>query len=196
MLQLNAIRTTSCALAIAAIATASYADDFSIDGVHSSALFKVNHLGATNFYGAFTEIGGSLSFDPADVSACSVEVSIKTDSVATFNQGRDNHLKGPDFFNAKQFPEITFKSAQWEKAGDGKYKVTGELGLHGKTKTLTVDVMHTGNGKNPRSGKDLIGFETEFTIDRTEFDMNYGVAESGGLGKDVTVIFSVEAVKQ
>ncbi len=172
----------------------AFGANFTIDNAHSFALFKVNHLGASYAYGQFSAIAGKISFDAAKPEGNSVEVTIKTESVNTHNEMRDRHLKSPDFFNAKEFPEMTFKSTGWKKTGDKTYDVTGDLTINGKTKSITVPVEHVGDGKNPR-GQELTGFHTTFTIDRTEFGMNYGVAESGGLGKNVDVTFSVESIK-
>ncbi len=169
--------------------------DYTIDAVHSAALFKVKHLGASYSYGQFPGISGSISFDPAKPEASTVKVAIKTESVNTFNEMRDRHLKSPDFFNAKEFPEMTFASTAWKKTGDNTFDVTGDLTINGKTKSITVQVEHVGNGKNQR-GQDLTGFHTVFTIDRSEFGMTYGVVDGGGgLGKDVAVTFSVEGIK-
>jgi polyisoprenoid-binding protein YceI len=108
---------------------------------------------------------------------------------------RDRHLKSPDFFNAKEFPTMTFKSTGWKKTGDKTYDVTGDLTINGKKKTITAPVEHVGDGKNQR-GQELTGFHTTFSVDRTEFGMNYGVTEGdGGLGKNVDVTFSVEGIK-
>lgn len=169
--------------------------EYAIDPVHSAALFKVKHLGASYSYGQFPGIDGTISFDPAKPEASSVTVAIKTESVNTFNEMRDRHLKSPDFFNAKEFPEMTFKSTGWKKSGDGAFDVTGDLTINGTTKSITVPVEHVGDGKNQR-GQELTGFHAVFTIDRTEFGMAYGVAETGGLGKDVEIIFSVEGIKK
>lgn len=169
--------------------------DYTIDPVHSAALFKVKHLGASYAYGQFPGISGSIAFDPAKPETSTVTVTIKTESVNTFNEMRDRHLKSPDFFNAKEFPEMTFKSTSWKKTGDKTYDVTGDLTINGKTKPITVQVEHVGDGKNQR-GQDLTGFHTVFTIDRTDFGMTYGVVDGGGgLGKEVVVTISVEGIK-
>jgi polyisoprenoid-binding protein YceI len=154
----------------------------------------VNHLGASYSYGQFTDIAGKITFDASKPEGGSVDVTIKTESVTTFNEMRDRHLKSPDFFNAKEFPALTFKSTAWKKTGEKTFDVTGDLTINGKTKQITVPVQHVGDGKNQR-GQELTGFHTTFKVDRTEFGMNYGVAETGGLGKDVDIIFSVEAIK-
>jgi len=180
------------ALAMAAVA---HADNYKVDAAHSSAVFKINHLGASNVYGMMPNVSGEIAFDENDASKNTLEISVDASSVSTFNGGRDKHLAGPDFFNAKQFPAITFKSTSWKKTGDGTYDISGEFTMLGVTKKLDVKATHIGYGKN-RGGKDLAGFEATFTIDRTDYGMNYGVAAQGGIGKDVTITIAVEGIKQ
>lgn len=182
-----------CAAAL--VCGRAFGAEYTVDAVHSAAIFKVKHMGASYSYGQFTDIAGNFSFDPAKPEASSVEITIQAESVNTHNEMRDRHLKGPDFFNTKEFPTLSFKSTGWKKTGDGTYDVTGELQIAGKSKTITVPVEHVGDGKDPR-GNELTGFHTTFTIDRTEFGMNYGVVEGGGIGKEVVVTFSVEGIKK
>ena len=188
------LRTSLVLTTLTIGAIAAGADTWTIDPVHSSAVFKVHHLGASNVYGAIPKISGTVEFSE-DLSSGKVDVTIATEAVTTFNPARDTHLKSPDFFNVKEFPNVTFKSTAWKKTGDHTADVTGDFTLLGKTQSITVPVTHTGAGSNPRSGKPLVGFETTFVIDRTKFGMNYGVDEKGGVGKDVTVMFAVECGK-
>lgn len=172
-----------------------FAAEYKIDPVHSFALFKVKHMGASYVYGQFTEIAGTIAFDAADPEASSVEVTVKTKSVTTHNTQRDRHISGPDFLNVKEFPEMTFKSSSWKKVGEKAYEVTGDFTLLGVKKTITATVEHVGNGT--MRGKELTGFHTVFSIDRSEFGMQYGISPDGGdLGKDIEIILSVESIKQ
>src|SRR5689334_20805708 len=110
------------ALAAAVIACGgAFGADFQIDPVHSFALFKVKHLGASYAYGEFTDVSGTISFDPAKPETSKVEVSIKAESVFTHNEGRDKHVRGPDFLNTKEFPALTFKSTAWKKTGENTF---------------------------------------------------------------------------
>ena len=170
------------------------AAEYKVDPVHSSVSFSVNHLGASNIHGMIPDVSGKVSFDPEDPSANSLDLSVNVSSLSTFNAARDKHLAGPDFFNAKQFPTATFKSTAWKSTGDGEFEITGTLTLLGVKKSVTAKARHIGFGKN-RAGKILAGFEAEFAIDRTDFGMNYGVAEQGGLGREVTLIIAIEAIK-
>ena len=170
--------------------TSVVADSYRVDGVHSSVIFRVKHMGIANFYGRFNEISGSFDFDPKDPSKLSIDVQINAESIDTHSQRRDRHLKGPDFFNASQFPSISFKSKSAKKAGPESYEVKGELELHGVTRPLTVKVEHTGSGRGPR-GDQREGFETTFTIKRSEFDMKFMLR---GLSDEVRITLSVEGV--
>jgi polyisoprenoid-binding protein YceI len=105
------------AIILSSLGMAVHADTFKIDPVHSSVIFSIKHLGVTDFYGRFNDVSGTVVFDKADPSKSSVEVTVPVESVDTKNEKRDQHLKSPDFFNAKQFPMIIFKS-EVETSGD------------------------------------------------------------------------------
>lgn len=166
------------------------ADTYKIDGVHSTAIFRIKHMNTSYSYGRFNDISGKIVNDAANPAAGSVEIEIKADSIDTHNANRDGHLKSPDFLNTKQFPVITFKSKEIKKAGDA-LEVSGDFTLHGVTKPVTTKVVQTGTGKNPKGGE-LIGFETTFTIKRSDYGMNF---MPGGLGDVVQITFASEAVK-
>lgn len=170
----------------------AHAATWDIDGSHAFALFKVMHLGIAPSYGQFMKIGGTVEFDPANPEAASINVEIDATSIFSANKKRDDHLKGPDFFDVKQFPKATFKSSKWKKTGDNTFDVTGDLTIKGKTNTITIPVTLTGAGKDPW-GNDRAGFTSEFTIDRMAYGVNY---MPDGLGKDVTLMLSLEAIKK
>jgi polyisoprenoid-binding protein YceI len=171
-----------------AIASESY----NIDAYHSSILFKVNHLGASNFYGRFNDVSGEVTFDDKNPEKSSVNITVNANSVDTNSKKRDDHLRSPDFFNSKQFPTITFKSKKVEKVNDKTFKVTGDLSLHGVTKTISFTFNKVGEGKNPK-GQKIMGGETSFTIKRSDFGMDY-MQGPGMLGDDITLILSFEGV--
>ena len=179
------------AIILTSLGVTVYADTFKIDPVHSSVIFSIKHLGVTGFYGRFNDVSGTVVFDKADPSKSSVEVTVPVESVDTNNEKRDQHLKSPDFFNAKQFPMIIFKSKTVEASGDD-YKVTGELTLHGVTKPLTLEIKKGTEAKG-MEGEIRGGGETRLTIKRSDFGMNF---MQGPLGDDVTVYLSMEGVKE
>jgi polyisoprenoid-binding protein YceI len=168
------------------------ADTYELDAVHSHAMFKIMHLGLANQYGRFNDLSGTVVVDEKNPANSKVEVTIKTASVDTKNEKRDEHLRSPDFFNAKQFPNLTFKSTKVEAAGKDTYKVTGNLTLRGVTKPITFTFKKNGEGKDPW-GNFRMGGETTFTINRMDYGINY---MPDGLGKDVTLMLTFEGVKK
>lgn len=148
------------------------ADTYEVDPSHSFVVFRCRNLaqaGAVFVYGRFTDIKGTLVVDK-DPAKSSVALTINADSLDTGVPDRDKHLKSPDFLNTKQFPTITFKSRSIQAIGKNRYRVTGDLTLHGVTRTITVTVTKVGEGKNIK-GMQVIGFETTFTIRRSDFGM-------------------------
>ena len=157
----------------------------------SSALFRIKHLDAAYFYGRFNEITGTFKVDDQDLDKSYVRIEIPTESVDSNNEARDKHLKSQDFFSAKEFPTITFKSTKIEKVGDDSYKVTGELTFRGVTKTITFGAQHTGTGEvNPRFGL-RSGYEATLEIKRSEFGVKYGL-EGSVLADAVRLIVALE----
>ena len=179
------------ALISAFVLSANAADTFKIDPVHSFVLFNVQHLGVANTYGRFNDISGTVVFDRDNPSKSSVELSVPVESLDTHNAKREQSLKSPDFFDAKQFPTLTFKSTKVEGSGD-TLKVTGDLTIHGVTKPLTVDFKKGGEGKGV-FGEMRGGGETHFTIRRSDFGMNF---QQGAIGDEVNIILSLEGIKK
>jgi polyisoprenoid-binding protein YceI len=179
------------AIALGSLGMAVHAaDTFKIDPVDSSVVFSVTHFG-TNFYGRFNDVKGTVVFDNADPSKSSVELTIPVESVDTHNEKRDQDLKGPDFFNAKQFPVTTFKSKKVEASGDS-YNVTGDLTLHGVTKPLTLEIKKGGEVKGMK-GEIHGGGETKLTIKRSDHGMNF---MQGPVGDEINIVVSLVGVKQ
>ncbi len=183
--------TLVVALISAFVLSANAADTFKVDSVHSFVLFSVQHLGVANTYGRFNDISGTVVFDKDNPSKSSVELSVPVESLDTNNSKRDQSLKTPDFFDAKQFPTVTFKSTKVEGSGDA-LKVSGDLTIRGVTKPLTVDFKKGGEGKGV-FGEWRGGGETRFTIKRSDFGMNF---QLGAIGDEVTIILSLEGIKK
>ena len=167
---------------------------YEVDSVHSSVLFRAKHNGVAYNYGRFNDFTGNITMDDTDISKSMVEFEVKSASVDTGNEKRDQHLRSPDFFNAKQFPVITFKSTKVsKKAGqDNMLEVAGDFYLHGVKKAITIDVEITGQKKSPQAGE-IIGFHTTFNIKRTEYGFNFGLE---GVDDDIQITVSVEAGKK
>ena len=173
---------------------ADAADTYQIDTAHSMILFRAKHKGVSYNYGRFNAFTGKITMDAADVSKSTVEFEVKTASVDTANNKRDQHLRSPDFFSAKQFPVVTFKSTKvnMKEGTEDVLAVTGDLELLGVKKSITVDVAITGKGKT-QQGESLIGFESIFTINRSEFGMTYGV---GAVSDEIRLIVTIEAKQE
>jgi polyisoprenoid-binding protein YceI len=166
------------------------ADDYAMDPVHGGVTFKISHLGLAWVHGRFNDFSGSFAIDP-DPDKCSFSMTIKTESIDTNNAKRDEHLRSPDFFNAKQFPVIVFKSTS-VKAMQGGYEVTGDFSLHGVTKQVKLALLGGRKAEFPK-GMQRTGFSTELVIKRSEFGMDKA---ADALGDDVHVAISFEGVKK
>ena len=165
---------------------------YEIDTEHSMIIFRAKHNDVSYNYGRFNEFTGAITMDETDASKGTVEFEVRAASIDTGNEKRDQHLRSSDFFSAKQFPVITFKSTE-VKAKEGAkdvLEVTGDLALHGVKKSITVDVEITGRAQG-QQGESFIGFESTFTIKRSEFGMTYGM---GPVSDDIRLTVSVEAV--
>lgn len=165
-------------------------DDYKLDDGHSSVHFKVQHLGAGMTWGRFNDLSGSWTQDGAKPSEISLTLS--AESVDSDNEKRDKHLRNADFFDAGQFPEIVFTSTKVKPAGEGVFTVAGDLTLHGVTKKVSFDLVHTGEGKDPWGGY-RSGYEAELTLLRSDFGMTH-MAE--GIGDTVTLYIAVEGTKK
>ncbi len=167
-------------------------EHYEIDPVHSTVIFRINHLGVSHFYGRINGPFGEFAFSPDDPADSVFKIRIRAKNVDTNNPNRDGHIKSADFLNARQFPEITFTSKHVAKAGDNTYQVTGDLALHGVTKSIDVQLEHVGTKKLPRFGH-RCGFATTFTIKRSDFGVTY-MPEL--LGDDVTLMIGIEGQKK
>jgi len=160
-----------CGLLAAIELPSAAGQTFRVDPVHSSLLFRVKHMNTSYIWGRFNEFSGTANLDDAQPS---IQVAIKVDSIDTGNAKREQHLKGPDFFSAKQFPTISFASTKVAKTGDAAYDVAGTLTLHGVSKDITMKVERTGTNQGPMGGT-ITGLATTFTIKRSDFGMKYGL---------------------
>jgi polyisoprenoid-binding protein YceI len=167
------------------------ADKYNVDSKHSKATFKVSNFYVSKVNGSFSDITGNIVENIEDPAASSVEIVIKTESVDTHIQKRDNHLRSADFFDVKQYPTMSFKSKKVEKVKDGLYRVTGEFNLHGITIIVTVDVKKVGTEKG-KSGETNSVFETNFNINRSDFGMTY---DSGVIGDKVAISLHIVSTK-
>lgn len=191
---MRAIATTTGLLAaVLSLATTSStraADKYAIDAAHAAAVFKIEHGGFSWTYGRFNDIAGSFAIDAQNAEASKFDIIAKVDSLDTGNAQRDGHLKSPDFFNAKQFPAITFVSTSVSKHANG-LQVVGNLTLHGVTKPVTLVLVGGKTGEFPK-GVQRTGYSTEISIKRSEFGMDKMIPAAGD---EVVIAISFEGTK-
>ena len=161
-------------------------DEYTIDGMHASVTFKISHVGLSYIHGRFDDFSGTFTVDPAAAN-CSFNMTIKAESIDTNNKKRDDHLRSGDFFNAKQFPTITFKSTAVQTGKDG-YDVTGDLTMHGVTKQVTLALTGGKTVEFPK-GTQRTGFTTDVVLKRADFGID---KFPGMLGDEVHVAVSFE----
>lgn len=174
------------------------ATTWKIDPAHSAAEFKVKHMMISNVKGKFTGIDGQLTLDDANVTLSAIQASIPVASLSTGDEQRDGHLKSADFFDAEQFPTLGFKSTGVEKTGADELAVTGELTMHGITKSVTFAVDGpSAPGKDPW-GNLRIGLSATTKINRKDFGLTWNAAlETGGVlvGEDVAITLDIQFIK-
>jgi len=195
---LSRLSLSSLALASLLAAGAASADNafpagnYKIDPVHSVAYFEVGHAGGiSRFMGRFNDISGDLVVGAPEKSR--VKVDVKVDSVDTRSEALDKHLKSPDFFNAVQFPTMTFSSTAVKLDASGAGTIAGNLTLRGVTKPVTFKLKAVGSGKGMK-GEVRAGYVATATIKRTDFGMGYGVP--GAATDEVDLRINIEGVKQ
>ena len=174
------------------------ATQWKIDPMHSEADFAIKHMAISTVHGSFHGLSGVVTFDPANLAKSSVEATIPVDTVDTGVVPRDNDLKSPRFFDAAQFPTMTFKSTSVHKAGD-HYDVTGDLTLHGVTKPVVLKLEEPGKEEIGMDKKSVHrGFTATTTINRQDFGLTFNGTLSSGdavLGDEVKIEIDIDAAK-
>ncbi len=171
--------------------TAWSQQEFELDNAHSSVIFSISHFKIGYIYGRFNVCSGTVMIDNNQPADSKFKFSIDSGSIDTNDKARDQHLKGPDFFNSETFPKIEFESATVTESS-GTYKVTGKMKMLGQEKELTIPLQLLGVGKGPL-GRIRMGMMGKFTIKRSEFGMKNMLDV---IGDDVAITFSFEAVKK
>ena len=167
-----------------------------IDVSHSAIQFSVRHMVISKVHGRFAKWSGSIQLDEKDLARSSVDVTIDTASIDTQVADRDAHLRSADFLDVEKYPAMTFRSKRIEKAGD-RYRVIGDLELHGVVREVTLDADFAGTGKDPW-GNERAGFSAKTSLDRREFGLVWNSAlETGGVlvGDKVKISIDVSAIK-
>ncbi len=165
---------------------------WTIDPSHSLAEFSVRHMMVSTVKGRFTNLSGTILFDPQNVTRSSVQAEIATQSVTTSDEQRDAHLRSADFFDAEQFPTLRFASTRIEPVDDERVRVIGDLTIRETTREVVIDAELNGQGTNPW-GKQVIGFSGRTSLNRKDFGLNWNVAlEAGGMLVSDTIKINLE----
>ncbi|MCF0056017.1 YceI family protein [Dyadobacter sp. CY356] len=169
-----------------------------VDKLHSEVQFKVKHLVISTVTGAFTSFSGQATTENDQLEDAKIEFSIDVNSVYTSQEGRDEHLKGADFFDAETYPQITFVSTSFKKAKGDVYKLIGNLTMKGVTNEVELEAEYGGTEKD-QYGNTKIGFEVTGTVNRKDFGVSFNsLTETGGLalGENIKVIANIQIAKQ
>jgi polyisoprenoid-binding protein YceI len=184
-------------MAAALAAQVQAADVYDLDAAHTTIGFSVRHMVVSSTKGSFGSFSGSFEVDPADPTTLKASAKVDVKSIDTKNKDRDDHLRGPDFFDAAKYPEITFESTKVEKTGDG-IVLSGKLTMKGVTKEIAIPVDISGPVLNPW-GKTVMGFEGSARINRKDWGITWNkVLDNGGVavGDEVKLEISVEGIKR
>jgi len=165
-----------------------------IDPAHTDVEFSVRHLMISNVKGRFATVAGSVALDDASPASPAVDVAIDVASIDTRNEQRDNHLRSADFFDAANYPSLTFRSHALSGDPSGRFTLTGELTIRGVTKQITLSGELEGRGDDPW-GNERLGYSASGKIDRRDFGLTWNQAlEAGGVavGHEVKITINTE----
>ncbi|MEU6485557.1 YceI family protein [Streptomyces sp. NPDC046887] len=179
-------------------ALAALTGEYTLDPAHSSVGFTARHAMVTNVRGSFTDFDGTLKLDGTNPAASSAVIDVRIASIDTGNADRDGHLRSADFFDAEQFPEMTFRSTGAEIVGGDDYRLTGDLTIKGVTKPLTIDLEFNGSAKDP-FGNERVGFEGTAALLRSEWGLTWNAAlETGGVlvSDKIKLTFEISAIRK
>lgn len=171
---------------------------WSYDAAHAKVGFSISHFGISETEGKFTKFDGLVLSDKSDFSDAKIDFTIDVNSINTEEPQRDQHLKSPDFFDAAKYPSITFKSKSLKPSGKNKYKLVGDVSMHGVTKEIVLDVTYRGTVVDPYKNTKA-GFKITGTLDRTLFGLVWnGKLATGDLlvGNDVDLDINIELTKK
>lgn len=184
------------ALTAAALATPAIADKalYQLDDTHTAIYFTVDHIGYAKTLGIFTGLEGSFMYDVDTQELSDVSVTIQADSVNTFHQARDGHVRNKDFLHVEEHPTITFTAAEGTPESDTDGTVTGDLTILGVTQPVTLKVTLNKVGDYPFGHKrEVLGLSMTTSIMRSDFGMNYAVG-NGLVGDQVDIKIETEAM--
>jgi polyisoprenoid-binding protein YceI len=160
-----------------------------LDPAHGKITWSANHLGFSTYVGQFTDVAGNLDLNVRNPAASKLDATVKIDSVATFNEGLNKHLKTADFFDAAKFPIASFRATHIRLVDHNTAKIAGNLTLRGVTRPIEIEADFNQAGINPVDRQYSLGFDGEAKIKRSDFGINYGLPF---VGNEVTLHFEAE----
>ncbi|HZQ36842.1 MAG TPA: YceI family protein [Dehalococcoidia bacterium] len=172
---------------------------WTIDAVHTSAIFAVEYMGIALYKGRFANVEGTISLNEADPARSSVSAAIDVKSLDIKNDRFYGHVMGDQFFDAEQYPQITFTSTGVEKVSDTRWRIAGDLSMHGVTKPVTLDTEYLGQAKHPFSGQIRAAFRATTSINRGDWGLTWNAALDNGakyVGEKVEITLETMAGKQ
>lgn len=190
-------RIASILMGVAMVTPVFAADVYEVDPAHTTLGFSAKHMVVSSTKGTFDEFKGTLEVDPQDLSTLKGSATVQAKSINTNNEKRDNHLRGPDFFDVEKYPEIKFETTRVEKKGDD-YVIYGNLTMKDVTKEIAIEGTISGPVNDPY-GNQRLGFEGNGKLNRKDWNINFSAAlDNGGLvvSDEVKLDLSVEAIKK
>ena len=190
------MKRISLLFAFASLTLIASAQTWTLDKTHAKLGFAITHLTISEVEGQFKSFDIKLTAKKEDLSDAVIEVTADINTIDTDDEKRDGHLKSADFFDAANYPTLSFKSTSYKKEGSDKYKyiLTGNLTMHGVTKTVTLDVTYNGSTIHPYTQKTILGFKIKGTLKRSDFSISTGTPTTV-LSDEVTIHSNVEFVK-
>ena len=167
-------------------------ETYELDPAHTYPHFTVNHLGFSTMHGRFNTTSGTITIDKAKGTG-SVNIEVDVNSIDTAHAKRDEHLRGPDFFNAAEFPKMTYKSTKVTINKDNSAVVEGNLTIMGVSQPVTLNVEKMNCGVHPFNKKEVCGFDATATIKRSDFGIKYGLP---AIGDEINMNIEAEGVKK
>lgn len=172
---------------------------YTIDPAHSSAHFSIRHLMISNVRGSFSNVTGTVIYDPDNLANSSIHAEIDASTLNTGDSQRDGHVKSQDFLHVEQHPKIVFQSTNIQKTGDNEFKVAGNITIHGVTKPIVLNVEGPSSESKDPWGNTRIGASATAKIKRSDFELVWNAPlETGGvlIGDDVKIELDLSLVKQ
>lgn len=166
---------------------------YKVDPVHSNVNFRIVYMNSSHFFGRFNEFEGSYLVDPDNTEDSFINLTVKANSVDTNSSGRDDHMRGGDFFAARQYPDATFVSTSATRVDDDTVRFTGDFTLRGVTQEIEIDVDTVGSMQDPRANTNRAGWITTFTFNRSDFNVSYGL---GLLSDETELTVSITGLQQ